>query len=65
MEPLSLCTLLAGYAITGAVEVGPSRMEISFWDPTGEMAWMYIPTDDYQECLPSLTLPDQAPGGGS
>jgi hypothetical protein len=62
---LSLCTLLAGYAITGAVETSPNRMEISFLDPTGEMAWMYIPTSDYLECLPLLTVPDQAPGGGS
>ena len=65
MEPLTLCTLLASYAITGAVEVAPNRMEISFWDPTGEMAWMYIHTDDYERCLPLMTATDQAPRGGS
>ena len=53
MTPLIFCSILAGYAITGAVEAQPGWMTVDYLDEHLTADYIVIPMDAYLECYPN------------
>ena len=57
MEPVSICSVLAGIELMGAVQVSPVKMELDFfWH--GELSTLYLYVGDYEICFPEVELPE-------
>ena len=63
MTPLIFCSILAGYAITGAVKNQPGWMTVNYLDKNQIAEYIVIPMDAYIECYPNhaagLTAPEK------